>query len=60
MGIQMARKERLSIDIQDIRDRVEDCRNTAAWREMSLSQKLRVLIIERLEQIEKEKEPEQQ
>ena len=56
----MARKERLSIDIQDIRDRVEDCRNTAAWREMSLSQKLRVLIIERLEQIEKEKDPEQQ
>ena len=45
----MAAKDRLSIDITDLRERVENFRDTPSWRELSLSQKLRVLILERLE-----------
>lgn len=45
----MAAKDRLSIDITDLRERVETFRDTPSWRELSLSQKLRVLILERLE-----------
>lgn len=45
----MAAKDRLSIDITDLREQVEKFRDTPSWRELSLSQKLRVLILERLE-----------
>ena len=49
-----SQRGRLSIDVKDIRERVENCRDTPSWREMSLTQKLRVLILERLEEIEEE------
>lgn len=45
---------RLSIEIEDIRERVELCRSDVAWKELPLSAKLRVLIKERLEQLEKD------
>ena len=50
----MAAKDRLSIDITDLRERVENFRDTPSWRELSLSQKLRVLILERLELSDKQ------
>ncbi len=50
----MAQRERISIEIGDIREQVENCRNDAAWTELPLSAKLRVLIKERLEQLQKE------
>jgi hypothetical protein len=50
----MAAKDRLSIDITDLRERVENFRDTPSWRELSLSQKLRVLILERLEMSEQQ------
>ena len=52
----MAAKDRLSIDITDLRERVETFRDTPSWRELSLSQKLRVLILERLELSDKQEE----
>lgn len=50
----MANRDRLSVDVSDIKDRIENCRNDAAWRELPLASKVRVLVIERLEQIEKD------
>ena len=47
----VAQKDRISIDIADIKDEIEACRNDAAWKELPLSAKIRVLVKERLEQI---------
>jgi hypothetical protein len=52
----VAAKDRISVDISDIKQRIEDCRNEPAWRELSLAGKLRALVIERLEELEKRKE----
>ncbi|MBM0745577.1 hypothetical protein JOY44_29595 (plasmid) [Phormidium sp. CLA17] len=49
-------RERLSIEIGDIREQVESCRDDAAWQELPLSAKLRVLIKERLEQLQTAKD----
>ena len=49
-------KNRFSLDIDDIRQRIEDVRAQHVWwTEMSLSAKIRTLIIERLDQLESEK-----
>lgn len=50
----MASRDRLTLDIGDLRDRIEGVRSDTSWAEMSLAQKLRVLIRERLEQLESE------
>lgn len=52
----MAQRERLSIDVSDIKEDVENCRDDIAWREMPLSTKIRVLVKERLEQMKAEAE----
>ena len=52
----MAQKDRISVDISDIKDRVEDYRSDPAWRELSMAGKIRALVIERLEEKEKPKE----
>lgn len=56
----MSQRDRISVDVSDIRERVETCRDDVAWTELPLAAKLRVLIRERLEQIEAEKDPEEQ
>jgi hypothetical protein len=45
---------RVPIDLSDIRERIENARSDSAWRELSLSKKVRILLQERLEQIEEE------
>jgi len=55
MVADVAQRARTPIDVSDIKDRIENCRDDVAWRELALSAKIRVLLIERLEQIEKEK-----
>jgi hypothetical protein len=51
----MRTKNRFSLDIDDIRDRIEKVRTKNIWwQEMSLSAKIRTLIIERIEQLEDE------
>ena len=53
----VAQKDRISIDINDLKEEIETCRNDAAWSELPLSAKIRVLIKERLEQLREEKKP---
>lgn len=52
----MSQRDRISVDVSDIRERVESCRDDVAWTELPLAAKLRVLIRERLEQLEAGKE----
>jgi hypothetical protein len=47
----VAQKGRIPIDISDMREEIESCRNDVAWRELPMSAKLRVLIRERLDQM---------
>ena len=53
----VAQKDRISIDISDIKEEIEACRSDAAWSELPLSAKIRVLVKERLEQLREEKKP---
>ena len=48
----VAQKDRISIDVSDLRQEIENCRSDAAWTELPLSAKIRVLIKERLEQLQ--------
>ncbi|NET55425.1 MAG: hypothetical protein F6K47_04310 [Symploca sp. SIO2E6] len=50
----VSQRDRISIDVSDIREVVENCRSDVAWTELPLSAKLRVLIKERLAQLEAE------
>lgn len=52
----VAQKDRISIDISDIRNEIESCRTDAAWTELPMSAKIRVLVKERLEQMKAAKE----
>lgn len=45
----------ISLEIDDIKEPVENCRDDIAWSELPLSAKLRVLIKERLAQLEVQK-----
>ena len=49
MAKSMAARDRIGVDISDIKQQIESCRNDAAWRELSLAGKVRTLTIERLE-----------
>lgn len=48
----VAAKDRISVDIADIRDRIETFRSDPAWRELSTAGRIRALIIEKLEEKE--------
>ena len=50
----MAPRYRFSLEIDDIRERIENLHSTVWWREMSLAAKIRTLVIERVEQLEEE------
>lgn len=50
----VAAKDRISVDISDIKDRIEQYRTDPAWRELSFAGKLRALVIEKLEEKERE------
>lgn len=45
------KQDRLTIDIGDLREDIEKCRQDAAWEELSLAGKIRTLIKERIEQL---------
>jgi hypothetical protein len=47
----VAQKGRIPVDVSDLRDEIEACRSDAAWSELPLSAKIRVLIKERLEEL---------
>ena len=46
----VAARDRISIDIQDIKPRLEAFRSDAAWRELSLAGKMRALTIDYMDQ----------
>lgn len=54
----MAPRDRISVDVSDMREELETCRNDVAWRELSLAGKIRTLLRERLDQMKgKEDKP---
>lgn len=50
MNNEVAAKDRISVDISDIKDRIEKFRDDPAWRELSMAGKIRALVIEKLEE----------
>lgn len=52
----VVQKGRISIDIADLRDDIDSCRSDAAWSELPMSAKIRVLIKERIDQLRRERE----
>jgi hypothetical protein len=48
---------RYSIELSEQdKERIENCRTDLSWQELSFGAKLKVLILERLQQYEKEKQ----
>lgn len=50
-GESVAQKSRIPVDINDMKEEIESCRSDAAWKELPLSAKVRVLVRERLDQM---------
>ena len=51
----MGTRYRFSLEIADIRERIDNLRGTEIyWREMSLAAKVRTLVLERVEEVEKQ------
>lgn len=48
----VAAKDRISVDISDIKERIESYRDDPAWRELSMAGRIRALVIEKLEEKE--------
>jgi hypothetical protein len=49
----MGTRYRFSLEIADIRERIDNLRGTEIyWRDMSLAAKVRTLVLERVEEIE--------
>jgi len=49
----MGTRYRFSLEIADIRERIDKLRDTEIyWREMSLAAKVRTLVLERVEEVE--------
>ncbi len=44
---------RVPVDLEGLRERVENARSDSAWKELSLSKKVRILLQERLEEVER-------
>ena len=57
MDESVAAKDRISVDISDIKDRIDGYRTDPAWRELSLAGKIRALVIEKLEEKESSEAP---
>jgi hypothetical protein len=52
--LSVSQRDRISTDVSDIREQIEQCRDDVAWSELPLAAKIRVLIKERIAQIEAE------
>lgn len=49
------KRDRISIDLGDLRERIENARDDTAWQELTITQKIRTLIRDQLEALEKRK-----
>lgn len=47
----VAQKDRISVDVTDIKEEIENCRTDVAWAELALAAKVRVLVKERLQEL---------
>ncbi|NJR64045.1 MAG: hypothetical protein HC769_38030 [Cyanobacteria bacterium CRU_2_1] len=47
----VSQKGRIPVDISDMREELETCRDDAAWKELPLAAKVRVLLRERLDEM---------
>ncbi|MEP1075180.1 hypothetical protein NDI52_07210 [Leptolyngbya sp. PL-A3] len=56
----VGQRDRISVDVSDIREQIEQCRDDMAWSELPLAAKIRVLVKERLAQMEAEKQESQE
>ena len=56
----VAQKDRISVDVTDMKQEIENCRADIAWAELPLSSKVRVLVKERLEQLKVEAQARQE
>ncbi|HHP7246039.1 MAG TPA: hypothetical protein ACFE0H_15265 [Elainellaceae cyanobacterium] len=54
--LQVGQRDRISIDVSDIREQIEQCRDDVAWSELPLAAKIRVLIRERIAQLDEERQ----
>ena len=54
-NLEVGQRDRISVDVSDIKDQIEQCRDDMAWSELPLAAKIRVLVKERLAQLEAEK-----
>ena len=45
------KKDRVSIDITGLREQIDTAKTDPLWGELSLAKKIRILLIERLDQI---------
>jgi len=50
----MTKQDRLNIDLKGLRERIENHRDDPAWRALSMSKKIRLLIEASLEQSQSE------
>ena len=53
--LSVGQRDRISIDVSDIREQIEQCRDDVAWSELPLAAKIRVLVKERIAELEADK-----
>lgn len=46
------KRDRITLDLTGLKERIENLRSDSAWKELSLSKKIRILLQERLTEIE--------
>jgi len=51
----MPKQDRVSVNLSDIRERIETVRSDVLWKEQSLTKKVRILLQEYLDMLESEK-----
>jgi hypothetical protein len=49
------KRDRVSVDISELRERIEAAKDDALWRETPITRKIRTLLIEKLDEIEQGK-----
>ncbi|HEY9831284.1 MAG TPA: hypothetical protein V6D26_11945 [Stenomitos sp.] len=49
------KRDRISIDLGELRERIENVRDDTAWQELTITQKIRTLIRDQLDALEKRK-----
>ena len=47
----VGQRDRISVDVSDIREQIEQCRDDMAWSELPLAAKIRVLVRERIAEL---------